>query len=58
MALMTAYLARSAQAGPGRTVAAAARSLFGGLIKFVRVSGQAIAEARASCAAKYPFTDV
>jgi hypothetical protein len=61
MALMTAYLARTAQVGSGRTLAAATRSLFGGLVKFVRVSGQAIAEARELervMRRKYPFTDV
>jgi hypothetical protein len=61
MALVTAYLARTAQRSAGRTTVGAARNLLGFLAAFVREASSALSEARElrrAMTAKYPFTDI
>ncbi len=60
MALVTAYLARTAQLSSARAVAAPVVAVFNSIAAFIKVSGQAITEARAMERAmrrKYPFLD-
>ena len=61
MALVTAYLARTAQLGSSPRVVPAGRGLFARIARFFRVTAQAWAEARAlerAMMRKYPFLDV
>jgi hypothetical protein len=61
MALVTAYLARTAQRSAGRATASAARSFFSRIARFFRIAGEAVSEAqelRRSLTAKHPFIDI
>ena len=61
MALVTAYLARTARRRAGHATASTARTAFGRLAAFVRAIQQALFEAqelRRVMTQKYPFTDV
>ncbi len=60
MALVTAYLARTAQLSSARAVAAPIVAVINSFAAFIKVSGQAITEARAmerGMRRKYPFID-
>ncbi len=61
MALVTAYLARTAQRSAGRATVSATRTVFERLSAFVRVVREALSEAhemRLALTRKYPFMDV
>jgi hypothetical protein len=61
MALVTAYLARTAQRRAGQSTASAGRTIFKQLTTLLRVTGQALSEAqelRRAMTQKYPFTDI
>jgi hypothetical protein len=61
MALVTAYLPRTAQRNAGRTTASAARNLIDRLTSFVRAASIAMSEARELrrvMTRKYPFIDI
>jgi hypothetical protein len=61
MALVTAYLARTAQFGSAPRPAAVVRGAFDRIAAFFRATGQAWSEARAlerEMMRKYPFLDV
>lgn len=61
MALVTAYLARTAQRKSGHIATSIGRRIFDQLAMFWRVTGQALTEAqemRRAMAQKHPFTDI
>jgi hypothetical protein len=61
MALLTAYLARTAQRHSRRTTVTATRSFFGRVAAYFRAAGSALSEAqelRRAMTRKYPFMDV
>ena len=61
MALLTAYLARTAQGSAGRAITMAARTLFDRVTTFVRAVSIALSEAqemRRVMTQRYPFIDI
>jgi hypothetical protein len=61
MALLTAYLARTAQRHAGRTTATTARSLFDRIATFIHATRITLSEARElrrAMTQKYPFIDI